>query len=271
MSDLGSKTALQSDCDTKVTTNGANENTGLRVRTFLTNFIDTVYAAFQGYGSNVTAASTVDFGAQPAAFPLVGTTTVTSFGTAAAGVKRTVMCGSATPITYNATSLIIPGSASITTAPEDKFTALSLGGGNWIITDYQRRDGSLLVSEVDNNLTASTTRAPSKSAVNAGLDAKGTVWAANIKNDGSVDLLEYNALGGTITPANTGTGTYSITASGSQFTGIPIVHVSLRAGASGSVSAAVTSDSAASVSTFDAAGLPSDKDFTITITVYPAA
>lgn len=43
MSDLGTQVSLQSDLDSKVTTNGANQNTGLRVRTFLTNFIDTVF------------------------------------------------------------------------------------------------------------------------------------------------------------------------------------------------------------------------------------
>lgn len=44
MADQGSQALLQADLDAKVTTNGANENTGLRVRTFLTNFIDTIYA-----------------------------------------------------------------------------------------------------------------------------------------------------------------------------------------------------------------------------------
>lgn len=44
MADLGSKAALQSDINAKVTTNGANENTGARVRASLTNILDTIYA-----------------------------------------------------------------------------------------------------------------------------------------------------------------------------------------------------------------------------------
>lgn len=45
MSDLGTKALLDDDLDAKVTTNApAKENTGLRVRTFLHNLIDTLYA-----------------------------------------------------------------------------------------------------------------------------------------------------------------------------------------------------------------------------------
>lgn len=125
---------------------------------------------------NVTAAATTDLGAEEGdLITLVGTTEVTSFGTADAGITRKVVCASATPITYNATTLIIPGSASIVTAAEDWFIAQSYGSGVWHIVAYTRRDGSPLVSEVDNNLTASTTRAPSKTAVNAGLADKATV------------------------------------------------------------------------------------------------
>ena len=48
MADLGGQSNLIDDLNAKVTTNGANENTGLRVRNFLRNFIDTVWAYIQG-------------------------------------------------------------------------------------------------------------------------------------------------------------------------------------------------------------------------------
>jgi len=44
MADLGSIAALKADIDAKVTTNGANENTGVRVNTSLNNMVDTLYA-----------------------------------------------------------------------------------------------------------------------------------------------------------------------------------------------------------------------------------
>lgn len=43
MADLGSKGALNADIDAKVTTNGANENTGARVNDCLNNIADTLY------------------------------------------------------------------------------------------------------------------------------------------------------------------------------------------------------------------------------------
>ncbi len=45
MSDLGSKAALNADIDAKVTTNGANENTGARVNDCLNNIVDTLYGS----------------------------------------------------------------------------------------------------------------------------------------------------------------------------------------------------------------------------------
>ena len=41
-------------------------------------------------------------------------------------------------LTHNATSLILPGAANITTAAGDTGTAISLGSGNWVVTDWQR-------------------------------------------------------------------------------------------------------------------------------------
>jgi hypothetical protein len=45
-------------------------------------------------------------------------------------------------LTYNVTSLILPGAANITTAVGDVATFISLGGGNWKCVDYTKVDGS---------------------------------------------------------------------------------------------------------------------------------
>lgn len=50
MADLGSKAALNADVDAKVTTNGANENTGARVNDCLNNIVDTLYGAVESVG-----------------------------------------------------------------------------------------------------------------------------------------------------------------------------------------------------------------------------
>lgn len=97
-----------------------------------------------GGNANVTAASTTDICAAPAAVQTIaGTTTITSFGSACVvGVRKTLIFSSATPITYNATSLILPGQSSLTTAAGDVADAIYLGSGNWRIINVTKIDGS---------------------------------------------------------------------------------------------------------------------------------
>lgn len=91
---------------------------------------------------DVASATTTDIGAAASAnIRITGTTTITGFGTVAAGTRRKVRFTGALTLTYNATSLILPTAASLTTAANDTLEAVSLGSGNWIVTDYQRANG----------------------------------------------------------------------------------------------------------------------------------
>ncbi|MGJ7512336.1 DUF2793 domain-containing protein [Variovorax sp. GT1P44] len=75
---------------------------------------------------------------------LTGTTTVTGFDTIAAGAFRRVIFAGVLTLTHNATSLILPTGANITTAAGDVAEFLSLGSGNWRCVAYTRADGSSL-------------------------------------------------------------------------------------------------------------------------------
>lgn len=76
---------------------------------------------------------------------ITGTTTITSFGSARNGVLKLVTMAGAVTLTHNGTSLILPnGGSNITTAAGDSFIAVSLGSGNWRVTNYQRADGTPL-------------------------------------------------------------------------------------------------------------------------------
>lgn len=77
---------------------------------------------------------------------LTGTTTVTGFDTIAAGAVRRVRFDNALLLTYNATSLILPTSANITTAADDVAVFLSLGSGNSICISYSRKSGAALAA-----------------------------------------------------------------------------------------------------------------------------
>lgn len=76
---------------------------------------------------------------------LTGTVTVTGFDTIAAGAFRRVRFAGILTLTYNATSLVLPTAASITTAANDVGEFLSLGSGNWFCTSYTRASGAALV------------------------------------------------------------------------------------------------------------------------------
>ena len=87
---------------------------------------------------SVASAATTDIGAILSQnVTITGTTTITSFGTVAAGTVRNVVFSGALTLTHNATSLILPYGASITTAARTAIRAVSLGSGNWRVTDYQ--------------------------------------------------------------------------------------------------------------------------------------
>jgi hypothetical protein len=97
----------------------------------------------------VTAAVTTDIGVKDEGTVLVtnvaGTIAITSFGTVSAGIKKLVtftVSGGSLSITYNATSMILPSSTSITVATGDSLLAESLGSGNWKIHAYYKQDGT---------------------------------------------------------------------------------------------------------------------------------
>ncbi|MCP1446383.1 hypothetical protein J3D54_005515 [Pseudomonas sp. GGS8] len=88
----------------------------------------------------IASATLTDIGAATSnVVAISGTTAIASLGLISAGARRTVQFLGALVLTHNATSLILPGNANITTAAGDTAEFLSLGGGNWICLDYTYR------------------------------------------------------------------------------------------------------------------------------------
>lgn len=93
-------------------------------------------------GSDIASAATTDLGAVEGLFhDITGTTTITSFGTVRAGIWKVLKFEGALTLTHNATSLIIPGGANITTADGDMCMVTSEGSGNWRLNWYIRANG----------------------------------------------------------------------------------------------------------------------------------
>ncbi|MET2828941.1 hypothetical protein [Mesorhizobium shangrilense] len=90
--------------------------------------------------TNLASTSTTDLGTVPSHnVNITGTTAITSFGSSASVVLPVYMLtfAAALTLTYNATSMILPGGGNIITAAGDTAMALYLGSGNWQIIDYQ--------------------------------------------------------------------------------------------------------------------------------------
>lgn len=77
---------------------------------------------------------------------VTGTTTITAFGTPRTGVRKILEFAGALILTYNATSLIIPGASNVTTAAGDICEIVHEGSGNWRALNYIPATGKALVA-----------------------------------------------------------------------------------------------------------------------------
>jgi hypothetical protein len=95
----------------------------------------------------IASASTMIIGAAAAnTIAVSGTATINAFDTIAAGAIRRLRFQGIALLMYNATSMILPTSANISTAAGDVATFESLGSGNWRCINYTKFDGAALSS-----------------------------------------------------------------------------------------------------------------------------
>lgn len=150
----------------------ANDGTGDSLRVgggkINSNF-DELYAFNGGSkGADIASATTTDLSTATGDFvKITGTTTITGLGTVAAGAERVLQFAGALTLTYNATSLILPTAASITTAANDIARFRSLGSGNWICVGYVRASGQPIIGNAsagDVQAGTSTTKLVTPSA-----------------------------------------------------------------------------------------------------------
>ena len=87
---------------------------------------------------SLASGSTVSIGAAAANYiAITGTTGITAFDTIQAGTVRVLEFAGSLTLTYNATSLILPNAANLTTQAGDVAIFISEGSGNWRLANYQ--------------------------------------------------------------------------------------------------------------------------------------
>jgi hypothetical protein len=115
---------------------------------------------FNTYSSDMLSAATVNLAnATGTIVNITGTVTITALGTVVAGAERVLIFAGILTLTHNASSLILPTGANITTAAGDVATMRSKGGGNWVCVGYQRANGKPLVVNADDTFTVTSTDA----------------------------------------------------------------------------------------------------------------
>ena len=160
----------------------ADVNLAIRDTTALSNRISLLNTV---QGANVASADTINLLTTTGNYVNVtGTTTIRGLSPSASanasiiGARRVVNFNGALTLTYNATTLILPGSANITTVAGDCAEFVYLGGVSWVCINYTKRTwtgtGSVMLAA-----SPSTT---------------GTLTAAAITASGTISMT-----GGTVT------------------------------------------------------------------------
>lgn len=86
--------------------------------------------------------------------PVSGNSTITGFGTEAAGIEYVVNFTGTPPLIHNSTSFILPGSATVVPDAGAVCVAESLGSGNWKLWGFSRASGAPAnMSQITNSIS----------------------------------------------------------------------------------------------------------------------
>ena len=88
-------------------------------------------------GADVASTAALTLGTDGNYFDITGTSAITSIGTLGVGTVVKLHFDAALTLTHNATDLILPGGANITTAAGDEAEFVEYAAGDWRCTNYQ--------------------------------------------------------------------------------------------------------------------------------------
>lgn len=155
----------------------------------------------RGQSTAVASAATCDIGTTASQrISITGTTTITSLGTVPNQLRFVTFVGILT-LTYNATTLLLPGAASITTAAGDAAIVSSDGSGNWTCIAYTKASGAAVVGGSGGGV-------PSAPQGRLTLSAGTPVIVNNVNN---ATIVYYTPYAGRHVPLYDGSTTFTMT------------------------------------------------------------
>ena len=152
--------------------------------------------------ASIASAGTTDLGTATSHLITVsGTTTITSFGSSASTTFPIylVKFEGALTLTYNATSLITPSGANITTAANEWALVKYLGSGNWRVIKY---NGNETTGSFTGTLVGCTT-SPTATCYYSITNSTVTLWVNNLSGISNTTVMRMTGLPAAITPART--------------------------------------------------------------------
>jgi hypothetical protein len=131
---------------------------------------------------DIASASTVNLSnANGSYVNITGNTDITSFGNSSAGTVVIITFSGSLKLTYNATSMILPGGLDIVTSPNDSAIFVSEGSGNWRLINYQKYSNNYTYNpKIVSGLTVSNNALDAINDIDfaggIGMDSSGSLW-----------------------------------------------------------------------------------------------
>jgi hypothetical protein len=107
---------------------------------------------FADKGADIASAATLVLGKDGSYFDVTGTATITAITGHGAGTEFRLHFDDALSITYNATSMILPGSVDLKTAAGDELQMIEYSAGNFRVISHMPADGKASVRTERNGL-----------------------------------------------------------------------------------------------------------------------
>ena len=97
-------------------------------------------------GADIASAATLVLGSDGNYFDVTGTTGITAVSAKPQGTVIRLQFDGIVTLTHNATDLVLPGAANVTTAPSDEFTFREYASGDWRCTGYSLASGEAIAA-----------------------------------------------------------------------------------------------------------------------------